>query len=133
MLLHKGGCHCGQDRFEFEAEPDVLLHRCNCSICARLGFLHLIIPDAAFKLLTDWEGLSLYTFNSGVAKHYFCRTCGVKSFYIPRSNPDGVSVNFRCVDSSTFIDVQIEDFDGQNWENNAAELAHLSKDTTHKN
>ena len=126
--LHRGDCHCGQTKFEFEADSKVVLHRCNCSICQRVGFLHLIIPRAAFNLQTGWENLTLYTFNTGVAKHYFCEICGVKPFYIPRSNPDGISINFRCVDDSTFDDVKIEDFDGQNWEKNAADLAHLSQE-----
>jgi len=126
-LVHKGNCHCGRVRFEFESEPDVDIHECNCSICHRVGFQHLIIPNRAFRLLTDWDELALYTFNTGVAKHYFCKTCGVKPFYVPRSNPDGISVNFRCVDQSTFADVTYEPFDGQNWEQNAGSLSHLSQ------
>jgi len=126
MSMHSGDCHCGAVRFEFEADPEVALHQCNCSICERVGYLHLIIPARDFTLLTGWDQLTLYTFNSGVAKHYFCRTCGVKPFYVPRSNPDGISMNFRCVDQSTFDNITIEAFDGRNWEANAASLAHLS-------
>ncbi len=128
-MLHKGDCHCGRVRFEFESDPDVVLRDCNCSICNRAGFRHLIIPASAFNLLTDWKELTLYTFNTGVARHYFCGTCGVKPFYVPRSNPDGISVNFRCVDPSTFGEVGVEPFDGRNWEQNAAALAHLSRPT----
>ncbi len=124
--VHSGDCHCGRVRFEFEAEPDVEVHECNCSICNRVGFQHLIIPARAFNLLTNWDELALYTFNTGVAKHYFCKTCGVKPFYVPRSNPDGISVNFRCVDQSSFGEVTYEPFDGQNWEQNAGALSHLS-------
>jgi hypothetical protein len=126
-IVHKGDCHCGRVQFEFESEPDVEIHECNCSICSRVGFQHLIIPAAAFKLLTDWQELTLYTFSTGVAKHYFCRTCGVKPFYVPRSNPDGISINFRCVDDSSFSHVSFEPFDGQNWEQNAGALSHLSQ------
>ncbi|MBT4162226.1 MAG: GFA family protein [Gammaproteobacteria bacterium] len=125
-MLHRGDCHCGQVKFEFESNPDIVLYQCNCSICERVGYLHLIIPAGAFKLLTDWDQLSLYTFNTHVAKHYFCKSCGVKPFYVPRSNPDGVSINYRCVDPSTFGNVVVEDFDGQNWEKNAADLSDLS-------
>ncbi len=125
-MLHTGGCHCGRVAFEFESDPAVLVHECNCSICKLTGFLHLIIPRADFTLLSDWDNLSTYTFNSGIAKHYFCRHCGIKSFYVPRSNPDGISIQFRCVEQSTFSDIQIEPFDGANWEQNAAKLAQLS-------
>tara|TARA_B110000093_G_C12824625_1_gene348427 strand:+ start:90 stop:512 length:423 start_codon:yes stop_codon:yes gene_type:complete len=129
-MLHRGDCHCGNVRFEFDSEPDVHVHRCNCSICDRVGFLHLIIPRSAFKLITSWDELTTYTFNTGVAEHYSCKTCGVKPFYLPRSNPDGYSVNFRCVDSATFAEVVVTDFDGQNWEENAGALAHLSQDSS---
>lgn len=128
VLQHSGDCHCGAVRFEFETDARAHLHRCNCSICERVGFLHLIIPRSVFKLLTPWDALGCYRFNTGVAQHYFCKTCGVKPFYVPRSNPDGISVNFRCVDASTFEHVQIEDFDGQNWEQHADKLAHLSQE-----
>lgn len=127
-MQHRGDCHCGRVRFEFDSSADRVLHRCNCSICERIGFLHLIIPRSAFILLTPWDEMTLYTFNTGVAKHYFCSTCGVKPFYIPRSNPDGYSINFRCVDQSTFDEVKIEDLDGQNWEQHAGALSQLSRD-----
>ena len=126
-MLHRGGCHCGRVQFEFEGDANVTVRRCNCSICRLTGFLHLIIPAGAFELKTDWDDLALYRFGTKTAKHYFCPDCGIKSFYVPRSNPDGYSINFRCVDESTFDGVTIEEFDGQNWEENAARLAHLSK------
>lgn len=126
----EGGCHCGAVRFHAElpireGEAPVA-HACNCSMCHKVGFLHLIVPAANFELLQGGEQLSCYTFNTGVAKHYFCRRCGVKSFYIPRSNPDGYSINLRCVDNPP-ESIRVESFDGQNWEDNAASLAHLSK------
>ena len=126
-MQHRGDCHCGLVQFQFDAPEDVTLHRCNCSLCDRVGFLHLIIPKDSFSLLSPWENLSLYTFNTGVARHYFCSKCGVKPFYVPRSNSDGFSVNFRCVNPDTFGDVRIEDFDGRNWEANAGRLTHLSR------
>ena len=90
------------------------------------GFLHLIVPASRFRLLSGQAELVEYTFNTGVARHLFCRHCGIKSFYIPRSNPDGVDVNARCLDPGTVERLQIESFDGQHWEANAAALAHLS-------
>ena len=125
---HKGACHCGAVTFEVEAPDDVVLDDCNCSICAKTGFLHLIVPKTRFRILSGEDKLTTYTFNTGTAKHLFCSVCGVKPFYVPRSNPDGWSVNFRCLDRAEFGNVEIRPFDGQNWEANGAALAHLSKD-----
>ena len=121
-----GGCHCGAVRFEVEAPEEIEVEDCNCSICSISGYLHMIVPKSAFTLLTDESALSLYTFNTGVAKHYFCKTCGIKAFYIPRSNPDGVDVNVRCLDVSP-SNMHIVPFDGKNWELHADSLAHKSK------
>ena len=99
---------------------------CNCSMCGKSGFLHLIVAKSRFRLLQGEDQLTTYTFNTGVAKHLFCNICGVKSFYVPRSNPDGYSINARCLDSSTVECVTITRFDGRNWEQHAGELAHLS-------
>ena len=125
-MLHQGGCHCGAVKFEFEADTSAVVYQCNCSICTLTGFLHLIIPRRAFNLLTPRDNLSTYTFNTGLAKHRFCRRCGIKSFYVPRSNPMGISVHFRCVEEGTFTGVKIEPFDGKNWEQQAGRLSHLS-------
>ena len=90
------------------------------------GFEHLIVPESDFRLLQGEDTLTEYRFGSGIARHFFCRRCGVKSFYVPRSNPDGISIHARCVDPSTFTDIQVQPFDGQNWEQNAADLSHLA-------
>lgn len=124
---HRGGCHCGAVRFEFDAPARVLVQRCNCSICAMTGFEHLIVPRGDFSLLTDPSALSEYRFNTGVARHLFCRVCGVKSFYVPRSNPDGYSINLRCVTPGTIDGVNYEAFDGQHWEQQGPALAVLSR------
>ena len=126
-VTHQGGCHCGAVRFEVQAPAKVLVQKCNCSMCAKTGFEHLIVPAADFKLVSGEDMLTTYTFNTGVAKHLFCKRCGVKSFYVPRSNPDGYSVNLRCVDAGTITEVLYEDFDGQNWEKAGPSLAHLSR------
>lgn len=126
MVPHTGGCHCGAVRFEVRAPADLEVHDCNCSICARTGFLHLIVPRDRFQLLSGGDCLTEYRFNSGVARHLFCRVCGVKSFYVPRSNPDGYSVNFRCLDPGTVRSCTVQPFDGQNWEVAAESLAHLA-------
>ena len=93
-----------------------------------LGFQHVIVPKSRFRLLTGEETLTTYTFGTGVAQHTFCSRCGVKSHYVPRSNPDGISLNLRCMDIEQFSSVSIEPFDGQHWEENADALAHLSAD-----
>lgn len=126
MTVHKGGCHCGRVRFEVEAPADLELHDCNCSICSMTGYQHLIVAKSAFTLISGEEQLGCYTFNTGKARHYFCTNCGIKSFYVPRSNPDGYSVNARCLDPSTIRSTTLIGFDGQNWEANAGSLKHLT-------
>jgi hypothetical protein len=128
FVTHVGGCHCGAVRFEINAPPNLVLQDCNCSICVMTGFRHLIVPASRFRLLQGSDSLAEYTFNTGVARHLFCRRCGVKSFYVPRSNPDGFSVNARCLDPSTIESMVVEPFDGQNWEAGAGALRHLSRD-----
>jgi len=126
-MIYKGSCHCGRIKFSVEAPEAVEVEQCNCSICAKSGYLHLIVPNTRFELLQGESDLSTYSFNSGVAKHFFCRHCGVKPFYIPRSNPDGMDVNVNCLDSKP-ADISIVQFDGLNWEANAASLAHKSRE-----
>jgi len=120
MIRHSGGCHCGRVRFEVLAPAQLEVSDCNCSICAKSGYLHLIVPSSRFRLLSGAEQLTSYQFNTGTAKHLFCAICGVKSFYVPRSNPDGYSVNARCLDAGTVSAVRVSAFDGQNWEQQIA-------------
>jgi hypothetical protein len=127
-VTHRGGCHCGAVAYEVDAPARLVVQECNCSICSTSGFWHLIVSAARFRLLRGADALSEYTFGTGVARHLFCRRCGVKSFYVPRSNPDGYSVNARCLDRSTVVEITVEPFDGQNWEASAAALRHLSRD-----
>jgi hypothetical protein len=122
-----GGCHCGAVQFEIEVDNTVTVQHCNCSMCSKFCFTHLIVPKTRFELVSGENNLSTYTFNTHVAKHLFCSVCGVKSFYVPRSNPDGYSVNFNCLQISVDLKVTHEDFDGQNWEQHGASLSHLSK------
>lgn len=129
MSRHIGGCHCGQVRFEVEAPAEIEALECNCSICSKSGFLHLIVPKSRFSVIRGTESLTTYTFNTGVARHLFCEVCGVKSFYIPRSNPDGYSVNVRCLDLPASTRVTVKPFDGRNWETNAGALARLSEES----
>lgn len=127
-MIYTGSCHCGAIRFEVEAPEHIVAHDCNCSICRKSGYLHLIVPRSRFRLLSGDEFMTTYTFNTGVAKHTFCTRCGIKPFYVPRSNPDGYSVNVRCLEPQPAT-LTIEPFDGVNWEANAGRIAHLSKES----
>ena len=124
-MKYQGSCHCGAIRFEVEAPEDLEVEECNCSICTKSGYLHLIVPKSKFHLLHGEDNITTYTFNTGVAKHLFCRICGVKPFYIPRSNPDGYDINVRCLDTRP-RSISIVQFDGQNWEQHGHTLSHKS-------
>lgn len=126
LVVHRGSCHCGRVRFEIDAPTILSLNECNCSICSMTGFLHLIVRKDHFRLTSGEKDLCLYQFNTGVARHYFCGNCGIKSFYVPRSNPEGYSVNGNCLDPATIESTAVLPFDGVNWEDNAASLAHLT-------
>lgn len=117
----EGGCHCGRVRFRVRTDDLVALD-CNCSICTKKGFVHLIVTKDAFELLSGREDLTTYTFNTGVAKHTFCRVCGVHAFYTPRSHPDGVDVNVRCLDGDAASQFSVEPFDGKAWEANVDKI-----------
>lgn len=130
VVRHRGSCHCGVVTIEVEAPADLVAYECDCSICERTGFLHLIVPADKFQLVSGEKSLATYTFNTGVAKHYFCNICGCRPYYVPRSNPDGFSVNVRCLDKTTVNSIGVLPFDGKNWEKSADELSHLSKSRT---
>ena len=116
MKTHTGGCHCGRVRFEVSAPARIDVTDCNCSMCTKAGYLHLIVPKDRFRLLSGEDALTAYQFNTGVAKHLFCRVCGIKSFYVPRSHPDAFSVNVRCLDEGTVDSMNVVKKDGRNWE-----------------
>ncbi|HZF27038.1 MAG TPA: GFA family protein [Steroidobacteraceae bacterium] len=125
-VLHHGGCHCGAISYTVQAPADLEVWECNCSICTMTGFLHLIVPAERFHLLGGEAALVNYTFNTGVARHLFCRHCGVKSFYVPRSNPDGYSVNLRCLNRDTVGAVTVRQFDDRDRERSDAAVRGLS-------
>jgi hypothetical protein len=110
-VVHRGGCHCGAVAFEVDAPASLAALDCNCSICRMTGFVHLVVPRSRFRLVRGADALIEYRFNTGAARHLFCRSCGVKSFYVPRSNPDGYSINVRCLDTATIEAVHVEPFD----------------------
>ena len=127
-VLHRGGCHCGRVRFEVEAPAALEALDCNCTLCAKTGFLHLIVPQTRFRLLQGEDALSEYVWGTGMARHWFCRVCGVKSFYRPRSNPDGIDVNVRCLDPGSVAELRVTPFEGRgDWDAQAAAIGHLSR------
>ena len=128
LMIYRGSCHCGAVTFEVEAPAVIEADQCNCSICSKSGFLHLIVPRDKFRLLSGEELLSTYCFGTGVARHTFCRICGIKPFYTPRSNPDGIDVNVNCLDPAPAA-VNVTQFDGRNWEQHAHKLVHKSRPT----
>jgi centromere protein V len=115
-VTHRGGCHCGRVRFEALAPARIAVLDCNCSMCSKAGYLHLVVPAERFKLLAGEEVLTTYTFNTGTARHLFCSVCGIKSFYVPRSHPDGFSVNARCLDPGTIEEMTVSPCNGRDWE-----------------
>ena len=115
-IKHLGGCHCGRVRFEVLAPAILEVGECNCSMCSKTGYLHLMVPAAQFKLLSGEDALTHYQFNTKTAKHFFCSHCGIKSFYVPRSHPDGYSINARCLDEGTVEGMRVTQIDGKNWE-----------------
>ncbi len=122
MKTMQGGCHCGRVRFRVTADLDGVTI-CNCSICTKKGILHLIVPPERFEILSGEDDLTTYTFNTGVAKHTFCRVCGIHPFYVPRSHPEGVDVNVRCLDDPDALGrFEVEKFDGRRWEESAEKI-----------
>ncbi|MFU8802748.1 MAG: GFA family protein [Bradymonadaceae bacterium] len=117
--IYRGQCHCGRVAWEIEVDlATTRILNCNCSICHKKGFLHLIVEPENFRLLSGEDVLQEYRFNTGEAVHRFCQHCGIHSFYTPRSHPDKVDVNVRCIEGLDLEGLQIETFDGKKWENN---------------
>jgi hypothetical protein len=112
---YRGSCHCGRIRFQVTGDL-ALTSECNCSICTKKGFLHLIVPRKNFQLESGADNVTTYQFNTGVAQHTFCTTCGIHAFYIPRSDPEKIDVNVRCLDAIDLATLRPHPFDGRNWE-----------------
>jgi hypothetical protein len=121
---YTGGCHCGRVRFRVSGDLSATT-LCNCSVCLKKGFVHLIVPPADFELLSGADALTTYEFNTRTAKHTFCKHCGIHSFYRPRSDPDKIDVNVRCLDDVDASTVEPHLFDGRNWE--SAIAAHRER------
>ena len=130
LTTYRGGCHCGRVRFEVDAPAQLDVLDCTCSICRMGGFLHLIVPAARFRLTGGEDALVDYRFNTGAARHRFCGHCGIKSFYVPRSHPDGIDVNARCLDGVGLAALRVSVFDDADRDAATAAIAHLSRSPT---
>ena len=117
----EGGCHCGAVRYRVTVRAREGVE-CNCTMCAKKGYLHLIVAEEDFELLRGADAITTYTFGTHTAKHHFCSRCGVHSFYRPRSHPDKVDVNIRCLDGVEPSGFRYYSFDGQNWEESVEAL-----------
>lgn len=117
-IVCEGSCHCGGIKIAVKVPINAKVTRCNCTICAMSGFLHLFVEKHELEILQGAENLTEYRFNSRVARHLFCKNCGIKTFYVPRSHPEGFSVNLRCLSLDKNIQISIKDFDGQHWNKN---------------
>jgi len=131
MKTYEGGCHCRRVRFRVTASLD-RVSECNCSICVKKGFLHLIVPQDRFELLSGAGDLTTYRFNTGVAQHTFCRVCGIHPFYVPRSHPNDIDVNIRCLDGDAMRRFTVTPFDGANWEANVGTIRTNDEGSTSK-
>jgi len=135
LVVHKGGCHCGRVRWQTQAPVSIVAWKCNCSDCSMRGNVHFIVPACNFQLQEECrEWLTTYTFGTHTAKHIFCKICGITSYYIPRSNPDGVAVTVNCVDPGTIRYVELKHYDGKNWDKfyENSDIKSLSKVSTDK-
>lgn len=116
LEVREGGCHCGRVRFRARVDLD-LLSQCNCTICTKKGILHLPVATEDFELVRGKTALTVYAFGTGVAQHTFCSNCGMHAFYIPRSQPDRITVNARCLDGIDGPSLKpARFFDGRHWE-----------------
>jgi len=118
LKIYKGSCHCNKVQFEIQAPKNFSAIECNCSVCSKSGYLHLHIKKENFTLISGKNILISYRFNTKEAEHLFCRYCGIKSFYQPRSHKNSYSINVRCLDDIDVNTVKIEFYNGRSWEDN---------------
>jgi hypothetical protein len=135
--VHTGACHCKAVTFQVLAPRDLTAWECNCSICRLRRNTHFIVPANKFQLLTGADSLSTYTFGTRVAQHMFCKSCGITTHYVPRSNPDGIAVTIMALAPGTVHTMTIRRFDGEHWDaafkatNIASQTASTTATTWH--
>jgi len=132
LMVHRGGCHCRSVRFEVRASANLHVLECNCSLCTKKQNRHFIVPVKNFKLVKGHDAMSTYSYGSHQAKHFFCKKCGVQSFSIPRSNPDGYAITLHCLDEGTVKKVKVEKFNGKDWDTAIKKSPHIPLITKEK-
>ena len=117
MITYKGSCHCGNVNFKFKHEEIKSGLRCNCSICIRKGAVmtdFVIPPDELKHTVKQPDSLGLYEFDNKVAKHYFCKVCGIFTFNQTIRVPDHYRVNLGCLEDFDLESItEINVFDGK--------------------
>ncbi|MEM9797361.1 MAG: GFA family protein [Pseudomonadota bacterium] len=111
---HPGACHCGAVRFEVSLTDGLnTARRCNCSLCRMRGGVAASAPLDGFHLLAGADHLRLYQFNTKVAEHWFCGTCGIYTHHRRRSNPEELGINIACLEGVSPFDLaEVEVVDG---------------------
>lgn len=97
MSVHTDACHCGAVTYEVRAEISDF-YRCDCSLCARRGAVMSRVANDALVILAGADKLTLYPWNTHIARRYFCSVCGVYPFHRQRSSPDHTAINVLCLD-----------------------------------
>jgi hypothetical protein len=115
MAKYIGGCHCGRIRFEVEGELQTV-SVCNCSMCTKTGYLHWTVAPEQVRLLTEPDTWVTYRFLTRTSQNRFCPVCGISPFRVPRSDPDKLTINARCLDGVDPRAIPVTFFDGQKWE-----------------
>ena len=115
METYNGSCHCGSISFSFTQEKIVSGLRCNCSLCRRKGAVmsDFTLAPGEIEINTEKDGLGLYQFDSKIAKHYFCKTCGIYPFHETMRKPGHYRVNLGCIDDIDTNTLTVNIFDGK--------------------
>ena len=111
-MKYTGSCHCSSIKFEIDSDLEKIV-QCNCSICIKRNAKMIMIPKENFKLLEGSEDLSLYQFNTEIAKHFFCKKCGIYTHHNRKSDPNGMGVNLGCVEGLDPMVFDVIQFDGK--------------------
>ena len=96
-MIYKLSCHCGSVELTFESDLSVI-KQCNCSICKRKFAKMNILPKDSIKSIKGENNLSFYQFGTNLAKHFFCKICGIYTHHNRKSDPDGIGINIGCID-----------------------------------
>ena len=111
-MEYKIKCHCGSVQLDIETDLSIV-KQCNCSMCKRKNAKMNILPKESIKLIKGEEFLTLYQFGTNVAKHYFCKKCGIYTHHFRKSDPNGIGVNIGCIDEIDSFSVNSDVLDNK--------------------